>query len=262
MDLGLEGRVALVTGAGAGIGLATVEALRGAGAHVVAVARDPSAAAALGPDVEAVALDLSRPDGPARAVAAARARWGAVDVLVNNVGQFPYRDGGFLSVADEGWWSLLEVNLFSMVRACRLVLPGMMAAGRGAIVNVASDVGRAPDPFLVDYAVSKAAMLRLSKVLSIEYGPSGIRCNCVSPGPTRTKGWEQPGGFTDALAAEYGLGRDDAVDHFATEVRGTPLRRLGRADEVAAAIAYLASDAASHVTGADHRVDGGLVAAA
>ena len=262
MELGLEGRVALVTGGGAGIGLAIVEALRDAGAHVVAVARDPSAAAALGPDVEGAAIDLADPAGPERAVGVARARWGTVDVLVNNVGQFPYRDGGFLSVNDPDWWSLLEVNLFSMVRACRLVLPDMVAAGRGSIVNVASDVGRSPDPFLVDYSVSKAAMLRLSKALSIEYGPAGVRCNCVSPGPTRTRGWERPGGFTDALVAEYGLERDDAVDLFATEVRNTPLRRLGRADEVAAAVAYLASDAASHVTGADHRVDGGLVAAA
>ncbi|EHN12849.1 3-oxoacyl-[acyl-carrier protein] reductase [Patulibacter medicamentivorans] len=262
MELHLEERVAVVTGAGAGIGLATVRTLRDAGAHVVAVSRDPSAAAALGPDVEAVPVDLSRPDGPRRAIDAAIDRWGTVDVLVNNVGQFPYREGGFLSVTDADWAELLEVNLSSMIRACRLVLPTMVAAGRGSIVSVASDVGRAPDPFLVDYSVTKAAILRLSKAIATEFGPAGVRSNCVSPGPTRTKGWERPGGFTDALADEYGLDRDDAVAHFAVEVRQTPLGRLGRPDEVASVIAYLASDLAGHVTGADHRVDGGLVAAA
>lgn len=261
MELQLQDAVAVVTGAGAGIGLATVELLREQGAQVVAASRDPSAAGAV-PGVEAVAVDLSQPDGPARAVDAALSRWGRVDVLVNNVGQFPYRAEGFLSVADEEWDALFEVNLFSMIRACRAVLPGMVQRGRGSIVSVASDVGRSADPFLVDYGVTKAGMLMLSKALSIEFGPRGVRVNCVSPGPTRTKGWERPGGFTDALVDEYGMDRDAAVDHFAREVRGTPLGRLGRPDEVATAIAYLASDAASHVTGADLRVDGGLVAAA
>jgi NAD(P)-dependent dehydrogenase (short-subunit alcohol dehydrogenase family) len=261
VDLHLEGAVAVVTGAGAGIGLATVRELREAGAHVVAVSRDPSDAAE-DPEVEALAIDLSAPDGPSRAVDAAVARWGRVDVLVNNVGQFPYRSEGFLSVGDEDWKALLEVNLFSMIRACRAVLPLMVDQGRGSIVSVASDVGRSADPFLVDYGVTKAGMLMLSKALSIEFGPKGVRSNCVSPGPTRTKGWERPGGFTDALVDEYGLDRDAAVDHFAREVRGTPLGRLGRPEEVARAIAFLASDASSHVTGADFRVDGGLVAAA
>ncbi|WP_320671080.1 SDR family NAD(P)-dependent oxidoreductase [Patulibacter defluvii] len=262
MELHLEGRVAVVTGAGAGIGLATARLLREAGARVVAVARDPSAAAELGPEVMPLAVDLAEADGPGRAIAAAVERWGAIDVLVNNVGQFPYREGGFLSVGDDDWRALLRVNLLSMIRACRAALPAMVAAGRGSIVNVASDVGRAPAPFLVDYAVTKAAMLRLSKAIATEFGPAGVRSNCVSPGPTRTAGWERPGGFTDALADEYGLDRDAAVAHFAVEVRQTPLGRLGRPDEVAAVIAYLASDGAAHVTGADHRVDGGLVAAA
>src|SRR5258708_39504948 len=96
----------------------------------------------------------------------------------------------------------------------------MIEQGRAAIVSVASDVGRAPDRFFVDYSVSKGAVLMLSKAISIEFGPAGIRSNCVSPGPTRTRA---SGGFADSLAEEYGLDREQAIEHFVTEVRKLPL---------------------------------------
>jgi NAD(P)-dependent dehydrogenase (short-subunit alcohol dehydrogenase family) len=260
MQLNLNDKVTVVTGGGSGIGLATVRSLAEEGARVVAADLDPSAATAI-EGVLGVEADLSTAQGPIDAVDAAVREFGRIDVLVNNVGVFPYRES-FLSVTDEDWKSLLEVNFFSMVRASRAALPHMVEQGSGVIVSTASDVARAPDPFFVDYGVAKAGVLMLSKAISIEFGPKGIRSNCVSPGPTLTPAWEKPGGFAESLAEEYGMSKDDAIDHFAKEVRKMPLGRMGRPEDVANAIVFLASDAASHVTGADYQVDGGIVDAA
>jgi NAD(P)-dependent dehydrogenase (short-subunit alcohol dehydrogenase family) len=260
MQLNLNDKVAVVTGGGSGIGLATVRQLAEEGARVVAADLDPSAATEID-GVIGVAADLSTAEGPGSAVAAAVKEFGRIDVLVNNVGVFPYRES-FLSVTDEDWKGLLEVNFFSMVRASRAAIPHMVDQGSGVIVSTASDVARAPDPFFVDYGVAKAGVLMLSKAISIEFGPKGVRSNCVSPGPTLTPAWEKPGGFAESLAEEFGMSKDDAIDHFAKEVRKMPLGRLGRPQDVANAIVFLASDAASHVTGADYQVDGGIVDAA
>jgi NAD(P)-dependent dehydrogenase (short-subunit alcohol dehydrogenase family) len=261
MNYELTDRVVVISGGGSGIGLACCQAFLQEGALVVAGARDPSAAAALSPAVTAVAVDLSTATGADRLISAAVETHGSVDVLVNNVGVFPFRDS-FLSVSDADWDALMNVNFYSMVRACRATLPHMVERGRGSIVSIASDVGRAPDRFFVDYSVSKAAALMLSKAISVEFGPAGIRSNCVSPGPTRTPAWDKPGGFADSLAEEYGLGKEQAIEHFAKEVRKLPLGKLGDPEDVARVVAFLASDVSKHVTGADYTVDGGIVAAA
>jgi NAD(P)-dependent dehydrogenase (short-subunit alcohol dehydrogenase family) len=261
MDYGLTDRVVVITGAGSGIGLATCRVVLEEGATVVAGDLDPSAAAALSGAVTPVTVDLATATGADDLISAAVTTHGHVDVLVNNVGIFPFRES-FLSVSDTDWDALMDVNFYSMARACRAALPHMVKQGRGAIVSVASDVGRAPDRFFVDYSVSKAAVLMLSKVISIEFGPAGIRSNCVSPGPTRTPAWDKPGGFADSLAEEYRLPKEQAIEHFAKAVRKLPLGKLGDPDDVAGVIAFLASDLAKHVTGADYTVDGGLVAAA
>jgi NAD(P)-dependent dehydrogenase (short-subunit alcohol dehydrogenase family) len=261
MDYGLSDRVVIVTGAGSGIGLATAKVFLQEGATVVAADLDPSAAEALDGPVTTVTADLASPDGPGEVVARAMSEHGQVDVLVNNVGIFPFRES-FLDVTDQDWQDLLNINFHSMVRACRAALPHMVDAGRGSIVSVASDVGRAPDRFFVDYSVSKASVLMLSKAISAEFGPSGVRSNCVSPGPTRTPAWDKPGGFADSLAEEYGLDKDAAIDHFAKQVRKLPLGKLGDPIDVARVIAFLGSDVSKHVTGADYTVDGGVVAAA
>ena len=261
MNYSLTDRVVVITGAGSGIGLATCRVVLEEGATVVAGDLDPSAAAALSDAVTPVTVDLSTTAGAEQLISAAVAAHGSVDVLVNNVGIFPFRES-FLSVSDADWDALMDVNFYSMVRACRAALPHMVEQGRGAIVSVASDVGRAPDRFFVDYSVSKAAVLMLSKAISIEFGPAGIRSNCVSPGPTRTPAWDKPGGFADSLAEEYGLAKEQAIEHFAKEVRKLPLGKLGDPDDVARVIAFLASDISKHVTGADYTVDGGVVPAA
>lgn len=261
MELGLSDRVAILTGAGSGIGLATAQLFLEEGAKVVAADREPAAAGGLDGPVTAVTVDLASAEGPAKMVERTMDEHGRIDVLVNNVGIFPFRES-FLDVGDDDWNELLNINFYSMVRSCRAAIPHMIATGGGSIVSVASDVGRAPDRFFVDYSVSKAGILMLSKALSIEFGPQGVRSNCVSPGPTRTPAWDKPGGFADSLAEEYGLDKDAAIDHFAKEVRKLPLGKLGDPIDVARVIAFLGSDASKHVTGADYTVDGGVVAAA
>jgi NAD(P)-dependent dehydrogenase (short-subunit alcohol dehydrogenase family) len=260
MDLGLEGRVALVTGAGSGIGLATARALLAEGAAVVCADLDPSPAVAdeLRGRLLPFTVDLSSPRGPASAVAFAIEQLGTIDVLVNNVGVCPHRDG-FLDVDDEGWKELLELNFFSMVRCCRAAIPRMLEQGRGSIISLSSDAGHMPGPYFVDYAVTKGMIRLLSKALANEFAGRGIRSNTVSPGPTRTAPWEN-GAFIDAMAADWGIDRESAIERFVRDVRGMPLGRLGAPEDVAAAIVFLASDRARQITGADYRVDGGLIA--
>jgi NAD(P)-dependent dehydrogenase (short-subunit alcohol dehydrogenase family) len=259
MDLELEGRVALVTGAGAGIGLATARALLAEGARVVAADIDVAAAlsALEGPTLLPFAVDLASAEGGESAVAAAVEHFGGIDVLVNNVGVCPHRDG-FLAVADEDWKSLMELNFFSMVRCCRAAIPHMLERRHGSIISLSSDAGHMPGPYFVDYALTKGMIRMLSKALANEFAARGIRSNTVSPGPTRTTPWEQ-GEFIDAMAAEWGIDREAAIERFVRDVRGMPLGRLGAPEDVAAVIAFLASDRASQITGSDYRVDGGQV---
>lgn len=255
MDLGLTDKVVLITGAGSGIGLATAHAFVREGAIVVAADLRPdaveSATGAHPPIVRRV--DLVAPGAVEAWVGDVVAQTGRIDVLVNNVGIAPFRDG-FLATTDDQWRHTLDVNLFVMARACRSVLPHMVAAGGGALVNLASDAGRQPDPFFVDYAVSKAAVLSLSKSLSIEFGPHGVRSNCVCPGPTLTPAMEV---FLDDLARDRGVSREDAQAHFATTMRRLPLGRLNDPAEVAAVVLFLASAAAAQVTGAAYNIDAG-----
>jgi NAD(P)-dependent dehydrogenase (short-subunit alcohol dehydrogenase family) len=260
MDTGMGGRVAVVTGAGSGIGLAIVHALTAEGVRVVAADLVPEAAVAGAADdaVLGLTVDLATPDGPRDAVDAAVAHFGAIDVLVNNVGVCPHREG-FLDVSDADWRALFELNFFSMVRACRAALPHMARQRRGAIVSIASDAGHMPAPFFVDYSVTKGMIRLLSKALANEYAHCGVRSNTVSPGPTRTAPWET-GGFIDALAAEWEVDHEAAIERFVRDVRGMPMGRLGDPDDVAAAVVFLASDLARQVTGADYRVDGGQIA--
>jgi NAD(P)-dependent dehydrogenase (short-subunit alcohol dehydrogenase family) len=205
MELGLQDRVAVVTGAARGIGLAIVQALVAEGAQVVAGSRSTSpelAELVAAGSVRALEVDLADPAGPAQLVAFAGDR---IDIVVNNVGSAPARTGGFLSVTDEMWQASLEIDLLAAVRTCRAALPIMVAAGSGSIVSISSVNALLADPNVVDYSAAKAALSNFCKSLSKEFGPHGIRVNTVSPGPVGTALWLGAGGVAETVAKATGL---------------------------------------------------------
>lgn len=264
MDLELTGKAAVVTGASKGIGLAVAATLAAEGVRVVAAARTRTPeldglVETYGQDaVIAVQEDLAGPDGPARVVQRAVEAFGGLDVLVNNVGATIPR-AGFLDVGDAAWQAMFEVNFFSAVRASRAALPSLLARGGGVIVNVSSVNGRQPFPMVVDYAAAKAALTNLTKTLSEEFAPQGVRVNAVSPGPVRTPMWTDGGGVADAVAAGAGVTRDEAISTVVPQMMQLSLGRFAEAQEVADLVAYLASDRAAAITGSEMTIDSGLV---
>jgi NAD(P)-dependent dehydrogenase (short-subunit alcohol dehydrogenase family) len=257
MDLGLRDRVCVVTGSTGGIGLSTARLLADEGAKVVVTGRDPERVEAARVETGAVlgvVCDLAEPDTPETLLREARASLGAVDCLVNNVG-VAYQ-AGFEELSDSQWDSMWQLNMMSVVRAIRAVLPEMRERGRGAIVNVSSTAGKRPSTSMPNYSVTKAAMLSLSRLVADLYAADGIRCNAVTPGPTATEAWLGAGGLADQQAERTGKTRDEVL---AAVGAGRPLGRLAEPDEIANVIAFLCSDRASYVTGAAWSADGGTV---
>jgi NAD(P)-dependent dehydrogenase (short-subunit alcohol dehydrogenase family) len=250
-EFSLDDRVAVVTGASRGIGRAIALALARAGAHLVLAARRA-------PDLEAVAREvraagrravavpahLGRTADVDRLFEAADAEFGRVDVLVNNAATNPVF-GPLLSVEEEAWDKLMALNLKGYLLASQRAARRMAAAGRGVIVNVSSTAGLRASPGLGAYSVSKAGVLMLTRVLARELGPSGIRVNAIAPGLVETR-------FSETLwKTPEILERYLAV---------TPLGRAGQPAEMAGAVVYLCSDAASYVTGQTLVLDGGHLA--
>ena len=256
MDLQLTDKVAVVTGANKGIGLAITRALVAEGAYVVAGSR--STENLDGVDrVTPVALDLLAEDGPARLVQKAVDDHGRLDVLVNNVGAVRIRVDGFLATSDEEFEWALRMNFFTGLRATRAALGPMLEQGSGSIVNVASvNSFFQPDAATVDYGAAKAAVVNLSKALSQEFGPKGIRVNCISPGQVSTDLWLGEHGvaavFADATGVDADTIRTTAAAAIATGRFTTP-------EEVATLVTMLASDRIANVTGVNYVIDGGLI---
>lgn len=262
MDLAIQGKTALVTGASRGIGLAIARALAAEGVQVVGAART------ITPELEKVAaatvsVDLSTRDGATSVVDRALESVGGIDFLVNNVGAGDPEGlslGGFVDAGDEQWEKLFELNLFSAVRTTRAALPSIIER-QGSIVNISSVIARAPGNSPVGYAEAKAALTVFGKRLSEELAPRGVRVNTVSPGVVATPVWTDPNGFGGKVAAAFGLGHGDLLAGLPTQF-GMASGRLTEPEEVADLVTFLLSGRAANIHGADHVLDGGTLKAA
>ncbi len=241
MSTTLAGKIALITGAGAGIGRATAEAFLREGARVIATDRDPAAMAGLA--AEQRALDVTDP----AAVRALAAALGRIDILVNCAG---FVETGTLLDNDEAQWARsFAVNVFAMARVIKAFLPAMLGGGGGAIVNIASVAGSLKGvPNRCIYGASKAAVIGLTKSVAIDFIARGIRCNAICPGTVDTPSLQQ-------RLADTG---DYAAARAAFNAR-QPMGRLGTAEEIAAMALYLASDAGAFATGQTFVIDGGFI---
>jgi len=261
VDLRLAGKVALVTGAGRGIGLAVTRALAEEGVRVAGGARDVSgelSKLAATSTVHPVSVDLAVGDGPSRLVAETIDTYGDLHILVNNVGAMRTRVGGFLGIADEDWASMIAINLLAAVRTTRAALPSLLDRGDGSIVNIASIHSFLPDPLVMDFGAAKAALVNFSKALAREVGPRGIRVNTISPGPVATEQWLGSDGVAATIARAAGAQPYDVADRVAKQaITG----RFTQPAEVANLVLMLASSRTGNITGADFVIDGGLTAA-
>jgi len=266
MDLELSGRVAVVTGASKGIGLAVARTLSGEGVRVVATSRRRTPELdALPGEVLHVAADLMDPGAPAEVIARAVEAYGGLDILVNNAGGPPPGTKlprfGFLDLTDEDWRAMFEFNLLSAVRACRAAVPLLVERGGGTIVNVSSAHGRQPSAINVDYGAAKAAMINLTKALSEEFASQGVRVNGVCPGPVNTPWWTDAGGAVDIIAAQTGADRESVLTTVAPEMMNLTTGRVAEPQEIADAVAFLASPRSASTTGTELVVDSGLLKA-
>jgi NAD(P)-dependent dehydrogenase (short-subunit alcohol dehydrogenase family) len=247
---GLAGKRALVTGGTRGMGAAIAGLLAGQGARVVVTARHRDGES----PVPLVQADLASPDGPGTAAAEAAGILGGIDIVVHCVGASFSKPGGALALTDEDWLRALNTNLLSAVRLDRAVLPGMIERGAGAIVHVSSVQWKRPHESSPAYGPAKAALRSYSKVLAGEFGPAGIRVNTVTPGYIATSGAEAR---LAKIMSHAGISRAEAETELLATIGGVPLGRPGTADEVARLVAFLVSDAASYIAGAEFDIDGG-----
>jgi NAD(P)-dependent dehydrogenase (short-subunit alcohol dehydrogenase family) len=217
------------------------------GASVVTTGRH-GAAPSIGEALH-VRADFTEPKEPSRVAQVALDRFGRIDCLVNNVGYAAIST--FEQLREEDWALSFQANVMSAVRSTQAVIPGMLSAGGGVIVNVASTAGRRPSLRMPDYSVTKAAMLAFSRQIAELYADRGIRSNAVIPGPTLTRAWLEEGGLADQQGKrEEVLARVGAA---------RPMNRLADPREIASVIVFLCSDLTSNVTGAEWSVSGGTV---
>lgn len=248
-EISLDGKIALISGGSRGIGRATALSFAKAGADVVVTSRKladlekvASEVHSMGRQAQAIRVDVSNSQEIREAVGEVQRDWGRVDILVNNAGAHLVER--FMQGKEEEWERILTVNLKSHIVFCRAVLDGMMERQYGKIINVASDAGRAGSTGQAVYGAAKGGMVSFTKTLAMEMARYGINVNCVSPGLINTEMWNTVRDTNPKLAQAYeGL---------------VPWKRLGEPEEVAAAILFLASDAAQYITGQTLSVNGGV----
>lgn len=250
----LDGRRALVTGGSKGSGKAVAQRLRELGADVYVTARS------MPEDYEFperfIAADTTTVEGT-ELVAARAAEAGGVDILVHVVGGASTPSGGFAVITDEQWLTELNLNFLGAVRLDRALLPAMVESGSGVVLHFTSIQRELPqyDASLA-YAAAKAALRTYSKGLANELGPKGVRVNAISPGGIETEAYDR---FVGRIAEGNGLTREKAEQRIMDSLGGVPLGRFARTDEIADLVAFLVSDRASAILGAEYVIDGGTV---
>lgn len=257
MDLKLDGKVALITGASRGLGAACAGLLAAEGARLALSARnaetlEATAAeirAATGAEVSVVAQDLTEPDGADNVASAVLDSHGRIDILINSAGAA--RGGVFWEITDEVWEQSLALKFFATVRMIRAVMPAMRDQKYGRIVTIVGNGGIQPSPRALPGGTANAALLALTSGLAREVAADGISINAVNPGPTLTERW------TGMLANMSSQSGRPAEAHKADIEESIPLGRFGNPDEIARAVAFLASDCASNITGTSILCDGG-----
>ena len=263
MDLGLKGKVALVTGSSSGIGRAIALCLAKEGANVIVTGRDQARVSSVANEVKAhgvevltVLADLTVVEDVKNMVAAAIDKFGRIDILVNSAGTSLIRD--LLTLPDDEFKYEMELMLFAIVRTCTEVIPYMRKAGWGRIINISSIYGKQPGG-LVDYDAIKAAVNMYTKDLAVYLAKDNILVNAICPGPIRTPLWEAPGGGGDQLGKTLGMSGREAMDWVAKQ--HIPLGHFGLPEDIAYMVTFLASDKAKFITGQAINVDGGMVKA-
>jgi 2-hydroxycyclohexanecarboxyl-CoA dehydrogenase len=249
---GLADKIALVTGAGGGIGTVICERLAEEGCHIALFDRDADAASAASEKVEALGrrvsthvVDITDYAAVSESVTALESEHGGVDVLVNNAG-FD-RFANFLDTTPEQWESIIAVNLYGTLNMHHIVLPGMRERNRGRVVNIASDAGRVGSSMEAVYSACKGGVISFTKSVARELARTGIRLNVVCPGPTDTP-----------LLAQFLDGGEDGAKVLKALERAVPMKRIGRPEDLPGIVAFLASDDAEYITGQVISVSGGL----
>ena len=255
MDLNLEGKKAVVTGASLGIGEAAVKMLADHGADVSFCARTQESIDALSESlvegrgsIVGFKADMSDATSTGSFIESVLED-GPVDILINNVGASPSRN--FLYMTDEDWQDLHELNLLSAVRCTRAFLPNMRKQKWGRVIMVSSSAGKYPNAALIDYGTTKAAMISMSKSLAKKYGVDGVLVNSILPGLIHTAMWERA---ATEIAESVGSTMDEVIKNNGSSV---PVGRYGTSEEVASLITFLCSNAASYISGTSIEVDGG-----